>query len=328
MKDNDLYTLLHLIRPDVLTSRRDFEQMAEPNPHLNAAIEAARSLQRDWRDNVRTHIDSALATTWGRGVLAADPRLQSAYDLLDADHNEPAHRLALIRQLEELYTFAPLINRTRRRDIGNFTTRKPETVTVEFTPEQADLHQNLINLLARILAFRHGDQNLRFMLSTVRRQVASCVFGLAPLLKNMLHGHLSQLELSELDSENSPDEIQEILAEFRADVDALIRQAQQLTGPDPKLQAFLKVIRDKQQLPNNKLLAFSSFRHTIRYLEEKLSREPVRFGIIHGGVADDERRALRNRFSLPKEDPEAGGNFVRMAISGYTNKRIMLIPSI
>jgi ATP-dependent helicase HepA len=217
----------------VLTSRRDFEQMAEPNPHLNAAIEAARSLQPDWQENVRTHIDRALATAWGRGVLSADPRLQSAYDLLDADHNDPTHRLSLIRQLEELYTFAPLINRTRRRDIGNFTTRKPETVTVEFTPEQADLHQNLIGLMAHILAFRHGDQNLKFMLSTVRRQVASCVFGLAPLLKNMLHGHLSQLELSELDSENSPDEIQAILAEFRADVDALIQQAQQLTGPDP-----------------------------------------------------------------------------------------------
>ena len=305
MRDNDLYTLLHLIRPDVLTSRQDFEQMAEPNPHLNAAIEAARSLQADWQDTVRTHIDSALATTWGRGVLAADPRLQSAYDLLDADHNDPTHRLALIRQLEELYTFAPLINRTRRRDIGNFTTRKPETVTVEFTLEQADLHQNLIGLMARILAFRHGDQNLRFMLSTVRRQIASCVFGLAPLLKNMLHGHLSQLELSELDNENDPDEIQAILAEFHADVDALIRQAQQLTGHDPKLVAFLKVIRDKQQLPNNKLLAFSSFRHTIRYLEEKLSQEPVRFGIIHGGVADDERRTLRNRFSLEKSHPNA-----------------------
>ena len=78
-----------------------------------------------------------------------------------------------------------------------------------------------------------------------------------------------------------------------------------MTGPDPKLEAFLKVIRDKQQLPNNKLLAFSSFRHTIRYLEEKLSQEPVRFGIIHGGVADDERRAMRNRFSLEKAHPNA-----------------------
>jgi ERCC4-related helicase len=305
MGDNDLYTLLHLIRPDVLTSRRDFEQMAEPNPYLNVAIEAARSLQPDWQDKVRNAIGQALATTWGRGVLAADPRLQMAYDLLDADHSDGTHRLALVRQLEELYTFAPLINRTRRRDIGNFTVRKPETVTVEFTPEQADLHQNLINLIARILAFRHGDQNLRFMLSTVRRQVASCVFGLAPLLKDMLERHLSQLELSELDYENSADDIQVILAEFRADVDALIQQGQQLTGPDPKLQAFLKVVCDKQKLPNNKLLAFSSFRHTIRYLENKLNQESVRFGIIHGGIADDERRALRNRFSLEKSNPNA-----------------------
>jgi len=120
---------------------------------------------------VRTHIDKALATTWGRGVLAADPRLQSAYDLLDADHNDPTHRLALIRQLEELYTFAPLINRTRRRDIGNFTTRKPETVTVEFTPEQADLHQNLINLMARNSCFSAWRPESQ--IHAVNRQAAS-----------------------------------------------------------------------------------------------------------------------------------------------------------
>ena len=35
--------------------------------------------------------------------------------------------MGLTRAIEELYTFSPLINRTRRRDIGEFTTRKPET---------------------------------------------------------------------------------------------------------------------------------------------------------------------------------------------------------
>ena len=42
-----------------------------------------------------------------------------------------AERVGLTRSIEELYTFSRLINRTRRRDIGEFTTRKPETVTVE-----------------------------------------------------------------------------------------------------------------------------------------------------------------------------------------------------
>jgi ERCC4-related helicase len=303
--DNDLYNLLHLLRPDVLASRRDFDHMAEPNPYLNTAIESARGAGPDWKNQASAALSRAMTTTWGRGVLAADPRTQCAHDYLESDGEDAHTRLALIRQLEELYTFAPFINRTRRRDIGSFTTRKPETVEVDFTPEQAALHGDLIRLIARILARRHGDQNLQFMLSTVRRQVASCVFGLAPLLEAMLQRHLSQLELSEIGDEDSPGEIGETLAEFRADIDALIQRAQKLTGPDPKLEAFLKVIRDKQKLANNKLLVFSSFRHTLAYLENRLSRESVRIGLIHGDIPDDQRRELRGRFSLPKEDPHA-----------------------
>jgi len=305
--DNDLFNLLHLLRPDVLSSRQDFDRMAEPNPHINAAIEAARAARPGWKDDVRTEIQYAVATPWGKGVLAADPRIQAAYDFLIADENDAEARLNLVQQLEELYTFSPLINRTRRRDIGSFTTRKPDTVAVEFTPEQAALHGDLIDLIARILAHRHGDQNLKFMLTTVRRQVASCVFGLAPLLETMLHRHLSRLELSEVGDENAPDEIEigEVLTEFRGEVDALIRKARALTGPDPKLDAFLKVIRDKQKLSNNKLLVFSTFRHTLAYLVEQLNDEPVRIGLIHGDIPEDERRDLRNRFSLPKEDPQS-----------------------
>lgn len=238
-------------------------------------------------------------------MLAHDPKLQNVYDMLTNDDESPETRLKLIRQLEELYTFSPFINRTRRRDIGNFTTRKPETVTVEFTPEQSALHQNLIDLIARMLVHRHGSQNLKFMLSMLRRQVASCVFGLAPLIESMLHRHISQLEISELDEDNNPEQISETLAEFRSDVDSLIRQAKAIKGPDPKLDAFLKIIRDKQKLDNNKLLVFSSFRHTLAYLTKIIENEPIRFGLVHGDIPDDERRDLRNRFSLAKQDPNA-----------------------
>jgi len=303
--DGDLFNLLHLLRPDVLPSRRDFDQMAQPNPYLNAAIEVARAARPDWKEGVRGAIERAVSTPWGRGVIAADPRLQDAYDFLSADDSDDQARLNLIRQLEGLYTFMPLINRTRRRDIGSFTTRKPDTVAVEFTAEQSQLHGDLIDLLARILSHRHGDENLKFMLTTLRRQVASCVFGLAPLLESILNRHLSRIEISEITDEDASDEFGETLAEFRVEVDELIRRARTLVGPDPKYNAFLKVILDKQKLPNNKLLVFSTFRHTLAYLVERLAEEPVRIGLIHGDIPDEERRLLRNRFSLDKSDPKA-----------------------
>lgn len=303
--DNDLFNLLQLVRPDLLPSRRDFDHMAEPNPHINVAIEFARNAGPGWMTVAREHLALALRTDWGSSVLSADPRVQPVLDSLDQQELRTEDRLKVVRELEALYTFAPIINRTRRRDIGSFTTRKPETVSVDFTEEQEKLHRGVLDLVARILAHRHGDRNLQFMMTTIRRQVASCVFGLAPYLEAILSGQISRLELSESDSDDDLQAMTEAFAEFRADVDALVRLAKNLSSDDPKFSAFAKVVRDKQALANNKLLVFSTFRHTLSYLVEKLQGESIRIGLIHGDVPEEERRELRNRFSRPKDDPRA-----------------------
>lgn len=303
--DNDLFNLLQLVRPDLLPSRRDFDHMAEPNPHINAAIEVARNAGPGWMTVAREHLALALRTDWGSSVLSADPRVQPLLDSLDQQELRTEDRLKVVRELEALYTFAPIINRTRRRDIGSFTTRKPETVSVDFTEEQEKLHRGVLDLVARILAHRHGDRNLQFMMTTIRRQVASCVFGLAPYLEAILSGQISRLELSESDSDDDLQAMTEAFAEFRADVDALVRLAKNLSSDDPKFSALAKVVRDKQSLANNKLLVFSTFRHTLSYLVEKLQGESIRIGLIHGDVPEEERRELRNRFSRPKDDPRA-----------------------
>lgn len=58
-------------------------------------------------------------------------------------------------------------------------------------------------------------------------------------------------------------------------------------------------------MQNNKVMVFSSFRHTLRYLYEKLSTQNIRVGIIHGGVKDEERVILRNRFKANKNQEES-----------------------
>ncbi|MBT9159838.1 MAG: RNA polymerase-associated protein RapA [Dehalococcoidia bacterium] len=303
--DDDLFNLLQLVRPDLLPSRRDFDHMAEPNPHINAAIEVARNAGPGWMHSVRDQLTLALRTDWGSSVLSADQRVQPLLDALDQQEIRPADRLNIVRDLEALYTFAPIINRTRRRDIGNFTTRKPETVSVDFTPEQEALHRGVLDLFAKMLAHRHGDQNLKFMMTTIRRQVASCVFGLAPYLESILSGQISKLELSESDSADDFQTTAEAFIDVRADVDALVRVAKSLSSDDPKFSAFSKVIKDKQALENNKLLVFSTFRHTLSYLVERLQEMRLRIGLIHGDVPEEDRRELRKRFSLPKENPRA-----------------------
>jgi hypothetical protein len=238
-------------------------------------------------------------------VISADVKVQPLLDTLAKQELGIEDRLKVVKDLESLYTFAPIIDRTRRRDIGNFTTRKPETISVKFTPEQDKLHGGVLDLIARMLAHQHGGINLQFMMTTIRRQVASCVFGLAPYLETILSGQLSRLEVSETDSEEGIQTMTEVFADFRHEVDALVRLAKGLSSEDPKYSAFAKVVLDKQALKNNKLLVFSTFRHTLAYLVEKLEYESIRIGLIHGDVPEEERRELRNRFSRPKDDPHA-----------------------
>lgn len=300
----DLYTLLNVLRPDLIIDPASFSQMAEPNRFINAGIQACRRGEESWTEQVRQELRNVAATAWGREVLAVNPGFQHIYDGLAEEGDVDTARIRTIQALEDLYTFSSLINRTRRRDIGEFTTRKAETVPTDFTPSQKSLHDDLLDVIARILARLHGNQNVKFMMTTVSRQAASSLYGLAPTLEDILSGKLARLE-AEDDSDDISEQAFDFVEEIRGDIEGLIQRAKKLDPTDPKAEAFMKIVRGKLGMPRNKLLVFSTFRHTLRYLAEKLTAAQIRFGLVHGDVADDERAVLRKRFSLPKEDPEA-----------------------
>ena len=300
----DLFTLLNVLRPDLVIDRPSFEQMAAPNAFINAAVDHCRVASDGWQAEARACLGQAAQTEWGRLFLREAPAFQDTYDRLAEDRSDDANRIRLIRSLEDLYTFSPMINRTRRRDIGEFTTRQPETVTVEFTPDQRRLHDDLLDVVSRILERTHGQQNVKFMMTTLRRQTASCLYGLAPFLRDMLAGKLDSLEATD-GTDDEADGDPDFLAEVRADIETLIERAENLDPHDPKVQSFVKVLQDKDWMANNKALAFSTFRHTLAYIAKHVAAAGLRYGLVHGGVPDEERSELRRRFALPKDDREA-----------------------
>jgi len=206
--------------------------------------------------------------------------------------------------MEQQHTFSTIINRTRRRDIGTFTTRKPETDEIPFTPQQKVLHNGLMEVQRQILKQMHGEKSLLFMMTTIRRQAASCIYGLAPFLKDILTRKIDLLELDEIDYDITDLSVLEG-ATLEDRILEIIEKAEQLDPYDPKLEVLLKIVMDKQQLPNNKILLFSSFRHTLAYLLDTLRGKGLRIGYIHGGTPDEDRRQQRNRFSLSPDNAEA-----------------------
>jgi uncharacterized protein YuzE len=268
---DDLFTLLNVLRPDLVIDRSSFEQMAAPNRFVNAAVQKCRAAASNWEKEAVGALTQASGTDWGRLFIRDDPTFKQVVARLGRDSIGPEERVALVKSVESLYTFSSLINRTRRRDIGEFTTRKPETLTVEFTASQKRLHDSLLDLVARILMRCHGQQNVKFMMTTLRRQAASCLYGLTPLLEGMLTGKLDQLEAMEA-NDSDEDADASFIQQIRADIEALLEDVKLLDTHDPKVQALVHTLRDKSTRPNNKALVFSTFRHTLAYLYDHACR--------------------------------------------------------
>jgi len=307
MGTNDLFVLLNLLRPDLILDKTSFDHMAEPNRLINHAVEVARANVPDWHRQALEALRAAAETSWGQALLRDNPTFQRLHHELGDGQRNDQERIVCIQDMEQLHTFSHLINRTRRRDIGNFTTRKPESVTVHFTPQQQHLHDVLLTTQQHILFRTHGDINVKFLMTTIRRQAASCLYGLAPLLRTILTRHIDLMLLTEADEEGAfiSDTSFASLEPVEEQIRTVLELADHLDQYDPKLEALLTIVDDKQKLPNNKLLLFSSFRHTLFYLLEHLKQGNIRVAFIHGDTPDEERRILRDRFSRPRDDSEA-----------------------
>lgn len=298
LDNHDLFVLLNTLRPDLILDQESFEHMSEPNPFINQAVALARAQEPEWAIKAKEALDNAAGTSWGQSILRHNPEFNRINAWLADGKIGSEERVQLITALEALHTFSGIINRTRRRDIGEFTVRKPETVVVEFTSNQKDLHDELLQVQAEIFSRLHGDVNVKFMMTTIRRQAASCPFGLVPFLEEILSRHLDELSWEEADNTEFVPK-SDAVDSIESRIQAILGKARDLDPYDPKLDALRNIIRDKQKLPNNKVMLFSSFRHTLHYLYEHLKADGFRVGLVHGGTPDEDRVGLRNRFELP-----------------------------
>jgi len=302
--NDDLFVLLNTLRPDLIIDRESFVHMSEPNPYINEAVNMVRGKSGNWNHKALESLDNAVSTSWGQSILKQNPEFQNVYELLESDDLDNQERIKIITKLENLHTFSGVINRTRRRDIGDFTIRKPETVIVEFTNEQKELHDKILETQAEIFSSIYNDKYIKFMMTTIRRQVASCLFGLAPFLEEILNRHVDELTWDEADEGGFLPDVNTV-TKIEHQIKEVLNLTKNLDPYDPKLDALKNIISKKQEMSNNKIMLFSSFRHTLHYLFRNLLKSGYRVSMVHGGTPDEERVELRNRFSMHRSEEKA-----------------------
>lgn len=303
--DDDLFTLLNLLRPDVVMDKEVFSMMSRPNEYIYRASHAIRGAAEGWQETALSELRSIKTTQWGENVVARNPLYSDVISRLEASEISREERVKLVSDVESLHSFNTMLNRTRRRDIQDFCVRRSYTVETQFTPIQEELHSELLHFEYEALSMLHSARNIPFMMSTIRRQAASSIFGLAPHLRDIINRRFNQImEDPDVDFEGF-DIDSKASSALMSLAQRVLEMADNLPDEDPKLDSVLRIIDEKQKLENNKIILFSTFRHTLNYVRKKLIALNYRVAQIDGSVKDDDRRALRERFELDKNDPNA-----------------------
>lgn len=303
--NNDLYTLLNLLRPDVVIDKDTFKTMAEPNAFINNLLRIVRRQDEDWQELGKQEIAHILDTTWGRNVVQHNPNFESIYNFLEKTEVTREEKVEIVNKIESLHSFSTIINRTRRRDIEDFCIRRTVTINVPFNGVQRELYESLMKFEEAALARLHGSRSVRFMMCTIMRQASSCIYGLAPFLNDLVKKRMSQIgedgELYEYDFELNSDE-ENSLFELAENISEL---KDKLPESDPKFDKLIEVIEGKQQEENNRVIIFSSFRHTLAYIRKKLIEKGIRVGQVDGSVSDEDRYRARQLFLMDRAEKDA-----------------------
>ena len=301
--DNDLFTLLNVLRPDIVVDKDTFEMMSRPNANISRAVHLVRAMEEDWNEKASTELLDLQKTQWGDNVIAENPLYNDILRRLESNEIDREERVKLISDIESLHSFGTMLNRTRRRDIQDFCVRRSHTVSTSFTEYQQTLHDELLFFEHEALSTLHNANSVAFMISTIRRQAASCIFGLAPYIRDIISRRLMQLDYDPDSLINDVDE--KSLNTISSLAKKVLMLADKLPEKDPKFEETYDIIRKKQEQSNNKIMIFSTFRHTLSYLKRKLSECGLRVEQIDGSVKDDTRYELKSRFELSRENEYA-----------------------
>lgn len=302
--NDDLFTLLNVLRPQVVRERGTFNVMSKPNKCVSECSHILRTATGNWQEDALNTLLKITGTQWGENVISKNPKYHKAIAVLKQDEVSREDRVELISDVESLHSFNSMINRTRRKDIQDFCVRRTHTLETRFTEEQRKLHDELLTFERIALSELHDARSVPFMMSTIKRQAASCIFGLAPYVRDLINRRITQIaDDAGVDIEDG--DFNRLASVLNKSANRILELADNLPKEDPKFDEVYEVIKRKNEQENNKIILFSTFKHTLAYVKKKLLENGIRVEQIDGSVKDETRWELRKRFELPKQEREA-----------------------
>ncbi len=278
LKNEDLFTLVNALRPAEFRDAYVFDSQLDRHAPVHGAGALARMQQPERLGEIAELLRQVFCRS--RDVSQQDPKaLQVIKDIQDSPPENRRDWVELERQIQELHPLGSIVTRTRKRDVvENAPMRRARTCYCDWTSAEDEAYQRLVDGSGSLGWFKRG---MAFGQIQRARQAASCLPA----------AYEAQVTAA---SDDDAVELTDILPSdvpVHANGEPSSKPSKGWSGSDSKL-AKLKRILDNvwQEEPTAKVLIFTFFRGTARYIEKSLTDSHWNTLRIDGDVPSDPRR--------------------------------------
>ena len=294
LHSNDLYHLLNIADEDTFSDENIFPAVLDANEPLIRARNTILDRRKPWRETqeilMGAQFDPLLSESQQLANLLSEKVNEDALD--------DAERIRIADKIERCNLLSKVVTRTRKRDVKELRViREAVAPQIDMTEQEQDLYLKVTNVVrqhAQDLDISEG-----FLLATPQRQLSSSMYAAVRSWqkRSMSFKESAYEDLGiEVEEEERGTLLETIIEEVLPEVDSKL-----LRDNDSKFDAFLHVVSQYfNDFPSEKIIVFSYFRETLRYLSDRLSELGFCNEVLMGGMKES-KQSILNRF---KENPE------------------------
>ena len=288
---DNFYNLLNLLSPEEFNNQITFDMQLKENVPL---VQLTNALDNNSaKEVVEELVENALDTR----VFSDDEDILELKENIDDILSNPNKRIAAIDRFKNKYFYNNYITRTRKRDVmKDRVKRNIETIQFELFKYEKDFYDRVTEYLQKQGYDAEGLSVFRLIAR--QRQMAS----------SMPAALMAWRGLSTADSTDLVDsETKEQGEDFGFDEDIDTQKAymptfedvdlEKLKQLDSKYNSFIKEIQKLiRHNPAEKIVVFSFFRDTIKYLYERMCLDGISTIFIMGGMRGEDKNGRINDF--------------------------------
>ncbi|MBO9495397.1 DEAD/DEAH box helicase family protein [Thalassotalea sp. G20_0] len=282
MRSDDLFHLLNIIDNENFEYKQTFDDLLNANKPIITLASALRANQCQ-----AEHITRAARECLQNPLLKGNRQLTSLleYPPTPSQLKDVNYRISLANRIERINLLGSVITRTRKRDVqGKKVIRDPKAETIPMSSVEFEFYQAITE------AVRDYCQQYElfdgFMLTVPQRQLCSSMPAALRAWQNkivtfendLIFDTTADLEKKLPDTHVGP------LVQRLASIAKEIGSYEVLKEHDSKYKKLKKLLVSYWNAnPGRKVILFSYYRETIRYLQERLQEDQIESVVLMGG---------------------------------------------